>query len=200
MQKNFFIRGFEFPILEGVYCPAEDSGLLASALNVSKGSSVLDMGCGTGIQGLSAVLQGAAFACFADKNPVAVRNAKKNFELLKKRGACAKTEAKFVETGLFSKIKGKFDFILFNPPYVPAKEKKFLDLDGGKQGREVLDRFLAEAPKFLNPKGKIFFLQSSLNGIPATEKLLKVLGFQGRIIARQKLFFEELVVFEAWKK
>ncbi|MDD5163976.1 MAG: methyltransferase, partial [Candidatus ainarchaeum sp.] len=176
------------------------SELLAKAIKISSGSAVLDMGCGTGIQGLNAVLQGAGFVCFADKNPLALENAKKNFELAKKYGLCKNAEADFLVTGLFSGINKKFDFVLLNPPYVPAKEKKFLDLDGGKKGREILDKFLASVQGFLNPKGKVFFLQSSLNGISLTKKILKEKGFKARVVARQKLFFEELVVFKAWQR
>jgi release factor glutamine methyltransferase len=200
MPQKFFIQDFEFLVLEGVYPPAEDSELLAQAIKISKGSVVLDMGCGTGIQGLTAILQGASFVCFADKNPVAIENAKKNFELAERYGLCANAKAEFVATDLFSKLNKKFDFISFNPPYVPAKKKRFLDLDGGKKGREILDCFLDNVSDFLNPGGKVFFLQSSLNGIAETEDKLRQQSFQFEIVARQKLFFEELVVFEAWEK
>ena len=194
---KFFLGNSEFLVLEGVYSPREDSELLAAALKVSKVASVLDMGCGTGIQGLQAILLGAGFVCFADANPKALANARKNFSLLKKQGFNAK--AKFVKTNLFSNVKRKFDFIVFNPPYVPSENKKFLDLDGGEKGRDVLDSFLKQAPKFLLPGGKIFFLQSSLNGLARTKKILKEKNLKFRIVARQKLFFEELVVFCAWK-
>ncbi|MDD5147864.1 MAG: methyltransferase [Candidatus ainarchaeum sp.] len=200
MPKKFFLRDFEFLVFDSVYCPAEDSELLADAVKVFPGSSVLDMGCGTGIQGLNAVLQGASFACFADKNPAAVQNAEKNFGLLKKQGACGEAGAEFFETDLFSGISRKFDLILFNPPYVPSGKKKFLDLDGGEFGREVLDGFLEKAPGFLNPNGRIFFLQTSINIVSRTKRILKEKGFRSRIAARQKLFFEELFVFKAWKK
>ncbi|MBN1940958.1 MAG: methyltransferase [Candidatus Diapherotrites archaeon] len=193
--KKFFLRNFEFNVFDSVYPPAEDSELLASAIRISKGARVLDLGCGSGIQGINAILQGAGFVCFADKNPRALENAKSN---LSKLGSNAKTG--FVETNLFSQINGKFDFILFNPPYVPSNGKKYLDLDGGKKGREVLDKFLFTFPKFLSEKGKVFFLQSSLNGIEQTEKILKQQGFSRKIVARKKLFFEELVVFCAWRE
>ncbi len=198
MQAKFFLGKLEFAVFDSVYSPSEDSFLLSQAIKISRGSSALDLGCGTGIQGLTAILQGASSVCFADKNPAAIKNAKKNFQLLKKHGFSAK--AVFVQSDLFSGIKEKFDFIVFNPPYVPSNEKKFLDLDGGKKGRETLGKFLLDFPKFLLPEGKAFFLQSSLNGTAKTKQTLKKQDFKFKIVARKKLFFEELVVFRAFRK
>ena len=195
MQGKFFLENKEFLVCESVYSPSEDSFLLSDAIKISKGAGILDLGCGTGIQGLTALLQGACFVCFADKNPAALKNARQNFEILG-----IKAKVSFVKSDLFSGIRKKFDFIFFNPPYVPSSEKKFLDLDGGKKGRETLDRFLNDFPKFLLPEGKVFFLQSSLNGNAETSRVLKKLGFKCKIIARKKLFFEELAVFLAWKE
>lgn len=199
MHKNFFSRDFELTVFEGIYFPLEDSILLAESLQIPNGSAVLDLGTGSGLQGIVAALQGASFVCFADKNPLALKNAKTNFEKIKKKFKL-KAKAEFVGTDLFSKIKGKFGVIVFNPPYVPSSEKRFLDLDGGALGREILGQFLSAFPKFLNKNGKIVFLQTNINGIQKTKKILGEEGFEFRIIARKKLFFEELLVFEAKRK
>jgi len=195
MPEKFFFRNREFEALESVYVPREDSFLLADSVKVSAGESVLDLCCGTGIQGANAVLKGASFACFADKNPKAVENAELNFKSLN-----AAAGAEFIETDMFSGIQKKFDCIIINPPYVPSSKKNFLELDGGKKGREILDRFLSEFSGFLNPKGRAFFLQSSLNNEKKTGKILRQKGFDFEVLARQKLFFEELLVFCAFKK
>ncbi len=68
---------------------------------------------------------------------------------------------KFRQSNLFNKIKGRFDIIIANLPYLsPAKSKTIkyepvVALNGGKQGLEIIKRFLFQAPNFLTPKGKI---------------------------------------------
>ena len=91
----------------------------------------------------------------------------------------------------------KADIIIFNPPYLESDDYKHADLDGGKKGREILDRFLEQMPLYLKKNGKCFFLQTDLNGHAETEKLLKAKGMKFKIIARKKGFFEELCIYEA---
>jgi release factor glutamine methyltransferase len=200
MTKKVFFKWLELEILPTVFEPQEDSFLLAENTRFLQGSRVLDLGCGCGIQGLAASVRGASEIVFSDLNPKALENAKKNAELNVKI-VPPQTRFSFVQSDLFSAFSGQsFDCIIFNPPYVPSdSEKKWIEVDGGKNGREVLDRFLAEFPSFLKTNGTVFFLQSSLNGITETEKKLQQLGFQSGIVARQKLFFEELVVVRARK-
>ncbi|MDO8634178.1 MAG: methyltransferase [archaeon] len=178
---------------KGVYSPREDSFLLAKALPEFSGKTILDIGCGTGVQGITALLNGAKKAVFADKNPLALECTKKNLEKLGLRGELVKSD-------LFENIHEKFDAIIFNPPYVPSEKTVYLDVDGGKNGREVLDRFIEGFPTRLKEKGECFFLQSSLNGLEKTGSLLSKKKISAQIIAREKLFFEELVVFKAGKK
>ncbi|VVB60123.1 putative S-adenosylmethionine-dependent methyltransferase [uncultured archaeon] len=94
----------------------------------------------------------------------------------------------------------KFDLIVFNPPYLPDEPiYKNIALDGGKDGRQIIERFLKDAPKFLNPHGKIILLESSLSRYEKTLLHFKKIGFSAKAIARQKFDWEELVVIEAFK-
>lgn len=189
------LESIDFLAIGKVYPPAEDSFLLAHAVSVKKNSTVLDVGCGSGIQSINAILKGAKKVSAVDKNPDAL---KCTLENAKKLGLGKKILAK--KSDLFEKITEKFDTIIFNPPYVPTGKIELPEVDGGKRGREVLDRFLEKFPKFLKKNGECFFLQSTLNGTKETEKKLKENGMCFEIIARKKLFFEELMVFRAWKK
>lgn len=185
-----------------VYPPSEDSFLLANALKIPIRAAVLDLGCGSGIQGLTAAKRGANEIWFVDISPKALFSAKKNLKKNIGKNELKTLKTVFKKSDLFSKIpkKTKFDRIIFNPPYVPGKTVRWKDTDGGKQGRETLDRFLNSVGNFLKPKGRVYFLQSDLNGIEKTESKLKKNGFEFEIVARQKLFFEELVVFRCRKK
>lgn len=183
-----------------MYEPQEDSFLLAQNLSVPLGARVLDLGCGCGMQGLAAAMRGASEIVFADVNPKALENAKRNAEL-NQQAIGREKKFFFVQSDLFSNLKNEsFDCIVFNPPYVPSgSKKKWVETDGGHHGREVLDRFLKEFPAFLKPSGIVFFLQSSVNGISGTESTLKKMNFRFETVAKEKLFFEELIVFKAFR-
>ena len=60
-------------------------------------------------------------------------------------------------TGLESRLAGKVDVLLFNPPYVPTEDEEVGTGDiaaswaGGERGRRVIDRFLPLLPSLLTP-------------------------------------------------
>lgn len=196
-EKKVFFNGLELVVFSSVYEPLEDSFLLANALPELNRAVVLDLGCGCGLQGIAAALKGAQRVVCADQNPVALENARENAQ---KAGLAEKFS--FVQSDLFSGFSGKekFDCIVFNPPYVPSEnELKWIETDGGEKGRQVLDRFLDAFSSFLAEKGVVFFLQSSQNGVRETERRLEKQGFRCAILVREKLFFEELVVFRVWR-
>jgi len=190
-MASAFFRGTELKVLPNVYQPSDDSFLLAESVELEPDSAVLDLGCGSGIQGINAALLGAKTVVCTDVNKKALENAEENAERL---GFSKKFE--FREGGLFDCVKGEsFDLIIFNPPYVHSNGKKFAELDGGKNGREILDLFLEGFSKHLKKGGKCFFLQTSLNGEKETGEILRRQGFSFEVVARKKIFFEELLVF-----
>ena len=102
---------------------------------------------------------------------------------------------------LFSGIKGKFDLILFNPPYLPtlAKERtpQWINyaLDGGVSGRETIDRFLNALSDHLRPGGRALLLISSLTGLKEVQEMAIAAGLDMKEAAKDRCFFEELYVF-----
>ncbi len=195
MQKTLF-KGKELFVFENVYEPSEDSFLLADNAEIEKGAIALDLGTGSGIQGINAATMGAKKVVATDVSQKALENAKKNAEGL---GFGEKFE--FRKGSLFECIKPgeKFNAIVFNPPYVASEETRFKDLDGGRNGREVLDKFLKGFAGHLKQNGKCFFLQTSLNGEAKTRRFLEKQGISGEVKARQQLFFEEIMVFKCFK-
>ncbi len=112
---------------------------------------VLDMGTGSTYQAFAAKKNKNVVSILCvDRNPSAVRAARQ-------LGFAA------VESDLFLSVKGAYDTIIFNPPYLPS-DPKYPDmaLDGGKKGYEILLRFLHDLPTHMKPKGCALIVFSSL--------------------------------------
>jgi release factor glutamine methyltransferase len=172
-----------------MYEPAEDSFLLLGFVKKYSHGNVLDMGTGAGIIALEAAKQEDVDHVLAiDIDQECIKHVN---ETIKKEGL---NKIECLRSDLFENVHEKFDAIFFNPPYLPYENKnelKHKDLIGGKKGNEIVKRFLQDAAKFLNKNGKIILLLSSLT---AKRGLFK--GFNKKIIAKRKFFFETLYVYE----
>ena len=149
---------------------------------------VLDLGTGSGIQGIVAAKKGCDVT-FADIDDEAIACAKENAKANGVSGA-------FVKSDMFSSITGRFDTIIFNPPYVPSKplgrmkeNRLCRALDGGKMGRELIDPFLEKYRGFLDEGGIALLLESRHNRY---EDDVSRQGAQ--IVLKKHYFFEDLVV------
>lgn len=183
-----------------VYEPSEDSFMLAkAALQIKKGSKVLEIGCGSGIASICALKNGSTVVG-VDISPNAVKCARENA----KRN---NLEGSFRESNLFESVpKEKFDVIIFNPPYLPTELKDKLNgplnhaFDGGKDGRKVLEVFLDQFDNFLKKGGYLLLVQSDLNGPVKTKKKLVKMNYEVEILLKESFFFETVFIYKAIKK
>ena len=196
--KKIFFKDDTFIINENVYEPAEDTFLIAEKMKIKKNDIVLDMGTGCGILAIIAA-KIAAKIIAVDINPYAIESAKKNAEMNSIIG-----EIDFRKGDLFKPIKEneRFNLILFNSPYLPSEpDKKNCWINkawsGGKDGRQIIDQFIKDAPDYLLPKGRILLVQSSLSNIQKTLETLKNLDFRTKVVAHIKVPFEKIVLIEA---
>jgi len=88
-----------------------------------------------------------------------------------------------------------FDFIAFNPPYLPSEEIKDRTTDGGQCGIEIPLEFLSSALEVLKPEGKIALVVSNEDSIEELEDFCRKNGLQATKIAEAGLFFESLFVY-----
>jgi len=173
---------------EEVYQPAEDTYLLlrAALAEARPADRVLEIGCGSGF--VSQELGPKVARLLAtDINPHAVRAARA-------RGI------EVIRADLFRGIKGKFDLILFNAPYLPTlpeeRTGQWIDyaLDGGKSGRQTVDRFIEDLAEHLRPGGRALLLISSLTGLAEVQEKAKAAGLTAEVVADEGCFFERLYV------
>ena len=165
-----------------LYEPQEDSYLLNKFVRQYAQGKILDMGTGTGLQAVAAMEDEDNEVLAVDINPEAV-------EYVKKKGVNA------IQSNLFEKVEGKFDLIIFNPPYLPEDKREPEDsklaTTGGKKGDEILKQFLSQAKEHLEENGKILLVISSLTGKP--EELFK--DYTWRLLEKEEIFMETLSVY-----
>jgi release factor glutamine methyltransferase len=197
--KRAYFGKHIFNICENVYEPAEDSFLFAENLDVEEGADVLDVGTGCGILGVLAA-EKAETVVVVDLNPYAIHCAKDNSALNKVRSKMA-----FIQTGLLTALNenASFNLILFNAPYLPSEEceeESWIGRSwaGGISGREVIDRFISQAPTHLKANGRILLMQSTLTNVDETIRKFEECALKASIKAERKLpFFETLTLIEA---
>jgi len=191
---NIHYKDTKVKFTSQVYEPAEDSLLLAeAALSIIKHSeNILEVGCGSGI--ICAVIKKNTHAKITgiDINPYAAQCTRDN-------------GVEAIRGDLLDCIRGKFDIIIFNPPYLPTGDSERttgwinIALDGGPDGRKIINRFLEDAGSNLLENGRILMLVSSLTGIEEVKSKMKSLGFQIEERNKERFNFEQLVVIVATK-
>ncbi|XP_006163329.1 methyltransferase N6AMT1 isoform X2 [Tupaia chinensis] len=172
-----------------VYEPAEDTFLLLDALEVAApelaGVEIcLEVGSGSGVVSafLASVIGPQALYMCTDINPKAAA-------CTLETARCNKVYIQPVVTdlvkGLLPRLKEKVDLLVFNPPYVvtPSEEVGSRGIEaawaGGRNGREVMDRFFPLASDLLSPRGLFYLVTIKENNPEEILKIMKTKGLQG---------------------
>ena len=163
-----------------MYQPEEDSILLKKYVNKLARGKILEIGTGSG------------FIIKDLKNAEGVDIDKESIDYCKKQGL------NVYYSNLFSKVKGKFDLIIFNPPYLPEEPnmKKHKDLFGGKHGWEIIEKFFKDVKKYLKKDGKILILFSNLTNKNKVDSVIKENNFKFKLLEEKPIgLMERLYVY-----
>ena len=159
-------RGLRINVDKRVLVPRPETeelaGLAADFLRTRKGElSALDYGAGSGAIGLWLAREFPALRLTAaEKSARAIVCARGNAENL---GLAARV--KFVRASTLAPVRGRFDLIVSNPPYIPTSvipglspevlSEPHMALDGGSDGLDVARMLADKAPSRLKPGGAL---------------------------------------------
>ncbi len=158
--------GYTIKVDERVLIPRPETEELAmmAVASLEEGQSVLDLCTGSGAIAVAVYKESEkrgkkVQVTAVDISEDALALAKENAEL---NGA----DIRFLQSDLFTRIRGRFDIIVSNPPYIPSAEieklqrevKDFeprLALDGGADGLDIYRKIAEDAFKYLNRGGML---------------------------------------------
>ncbi len=174
-----------------VYEPAEDTFLLEKAVDKFAYGDVLEIASGSGhLVEVSAQNKKIDSITATDID-------KESVDFMKKKKI---PKTKVILSDLFKNIKGTFDTIFCNPPYLPEDHREPVDSQlattGGKKGHEFTIRFLEAAHPHLNPDGIILLVVSSQGNKFHIDNYLKENLWDSEIVGQKSMFFEILYIYK----
>ncbi|HLC50716.1 MAG TPA: HemK2/MTQ2 family protein methyltransferase [Candidatus Nanoarchaeia archaeon] len=180
------------PACKSGYDPQEDSTMLEKHARLLAKGKVLDVGTGSGIQAIAAAQSSRVDSVLAiDVQKGVINYCKKNI---------TNRKIKFAHSDLFKNVKGTFDTIIFNPPYLPQELKiRDKELEGGKKGYEVIEEFLGNVNNYLNADGLILMVFSSLTNKEKINEFIKNSLLEFEELEKMHIFFEDLFVYKIKK-
>jgi release factor glutamine methyltransferase len=196
--RRAHFAGFALTIRPTVYDPRyyrapEYFAAFIGGLDLA-GKTVADLGTGSGIQALAAARAGASRVVAIDVNRqaavAAAANARANGF-----GRCVVT----VASNLFSAIAPgpRFDVILTNPPFCNGRAWDTADRAwrAGPGYRDIAPLF-DQARERLRPNGVVYLILSSHADLELVGTYIRRAGFGARIVGRQQVFLETIIIFE----
>ena len=187
LMESCEFMGYPFFVDERVLIPRQDTECLVekavelirdSQRNGKEAPQVLDLCTGSGCIGISIKkLCPKAVMTLSDVSEGALEVAGRNADALE-------AEVSLIQSDLFEKIRGKYDYIISNPPYIPTKVieglmpevrdyEPHLALDGTADGLFFYRKIVQEAEKYLKEGGVLLFEIGQEQGADLTEIMEK---------------------------
>ena len=185
--RTFRHEDLAFEIYDDVYEPAEDSCMLLEAALDTGPARALEIGTGCGLTAINLSRECCPFVVGTDISPAAIRCARSNASRFA-------PDVHLILSDILSAIRGCFDLIAFNPPYLPVEGGgvEHISWSGGAGGRDLIDRFIREVPPHLSNGGCALLIQSSLNDLDRSRSIAAEMDLRLEVLNRKSFFFETL--------
>ncbi len=166
--------GEQLHVPEGVFPPQPMSQLLGRAVcaEALPGERVLDVGTGCGVNAILAARRGARVLAI-DVNPAAVRAAQRNAA---SNGVADLVECR--EGDLFEGIDGRFDLIVFDPPFRWFPPADMLERAFADDGYATLRTFFEGVAGHLEPTGRVLVFFGTTGDIAYFHELVDGSGLR----------------------
>jgi release factor glutamine methyltransferase len=183
-EWSFFGRTFK--VNSNVLIPRADTEILIekalSKINVRNAYDILDLGCGTGIIGITIALERPlSKITLIDQSEHAIQNTKDNQALYQA------TNVMIQKSDWFNTLdQTRFDVILSNPPYLEENDPHLLQgLEGepidalvaGPAGTEAIQHIIKNAKNYIKPSGWLF-IEHGYNQAEIVKDLFKNNSYQ----------------------
>ncbi len=183
-EWSFFGRTFK--VNPHVLIPRADTETLIekalSKINVRNAYEILDLGCGTGIIGITIALERPlSKITLIDQSQHAIQNTKDNQALYQA------TNVMIQKSNWFNALdQTRFDVILSNPPYLEENDPHLLQgledepidaLVAGPSGTEAIQHIIKNAKNYIKPSGWLF-IEHGYNQAEIVKDLFKKNSYQ----------------------
>lgn len=155
---------------------------------IPPGSTVLDMGTGSGVGAVFAA-RWAGRVIAVDINPEAVRCARINALIHH-----LEHQIDVRQGDLFDPVSGEsFDVVLFNPPYYRGQPRD--PLDRAFRADDVIERFTAGLDAILKPGGRALLVLSSDADPPTIVERMRQHKFRAAVLYEKELLHETVLIY-----
>ena len=158
--------GYKIKVDERVLIPRPETEELAMLVvgAAEEGQSILDLCTGSGAIAVAVYKELEKYGRKAKVTAVDI--SEDALALAKENATLNEAEITFVQSDLFTRLRGRFDIIVSNPPYIPSADIEGLQrevkdheprlaLDGGADGLDLYRRIASEASKYLTRGGML---------------------------------------------
>ncbi len=199
-EEEFY--GLKLNIDENVFIPRPETEILVQEilkLKLPRNSKILDIGTGSGAIALALKKEKRFLKVFAnDISFPSLIKAKENSKKLN-------LKVLYFCDDLTKALKGKFDLIVSNPPYIPSKDLKKLPenvkkepkiaLNGGREGLKVIYKILKFSKEHLKKNGYLA-LEIGENQCIKVLNFSKKLGYNIEKIVKDLSNIERVVILK----
>ena len=138
---------------------------------------VLDMGTGSGVNGILAATKGARVVA-VDVNPYALDAARANAD---RNGVADRVDVR--ESDVFAGVDGVFDLIVFDPPYRWFTPRDVRELASTDTSYRAMTEFFVQARHHLVPAGRMLIAFGTSGDIAYLRRLIADNGFDAVVVA-----------------